>query len=665
MIDTRVNRAYYSNSIAAFRAADAITIRDRLSVVSIERGFQPTAEQQEAWDEEIGFLKEKLKNKEGTVYLEFEIPRLGRRIDAVVILGPAIFVLEFKVHAKTFSRGALDQVWDYALDLASFHETSHEAHIVPILISTGVANSPLQLPTELHRDNVFPPARASESTFLEVVDSALRTISSPPIEPEKWEQGRYSPSPTIIEAAEVMYRDHAVEDISRNDAEASNLSHTSAKILEIIERSRERKEKAICFVTGVPGAGKTLVGLNVATRHYKKDDVCHSVYLSGNGPLVDILREALARDEFARAKAAGQPVRKGDAYRRASQFIQNVHTFRDECIKDPAAPDEHVVLFDEAQRAWDLKKTLHFMKRRKKDSTFKVSESQYLISCMDRHKDWATITCLVGGGQEIHTGEAGISEWLDSVVRAFPGWRVCISSQLRAGEYGAGEALKKLDSAGRVEYFDDLHLATSLRSFRSSKVSEMIHRILNRDQGGAKELTQSVLKTYPIKLTRSFEAAKRWLKEVARGSQRYGIVASSSAERLRPHAIHVRAPINPVHWFLSAKEDTRSSYYLEDSATEFQVQGLELDWTCVAWDADLRYAPNGWEQWAFKGSKWNRVRNEDRKRYQVNAYRVLLTRARRGMVIVVPEGSKEDPTRNRHYYDPTFNYLREIGLEII
>ena len=275
------------------------------------------------------------------------------------------------------------------------------------------------------------------------------------------------------------------------------------------------------------------------------------------------------------------------------------------------------------------------------------------------------IVCLVGGGQEINTGEAGISEWIESLNRSFPDWHIYISSRLTDSEYGAGKVLDEVKLRSNVICKDELHLSVSMRSFRAENVSLLVKQLLDLNINEARKTLTKVAKKYPIVITRDLSKAKQWLKEQARGSERYGIVVSSQAERLKPHAIDVKSPMDPIHWFLDGKEDVRSSYYLEDVATEFDVQGLELDWACVTWDADFRYSKKGWEHWSFCGDRWKHIRKEERKNYLKNAYRVLLTRARQGMVIVVPSGNSEDPTRNPHFYDPTFEYLKEIGFTLL
>jgi hypothetical protein len=440
------------------------------------------------------------------------------------------------------------------------------------------------------------------------------------------------------------------------------LSVTSNAVSQLIRRVKDQHRKAICFITGVPGAGKTLVGLDVATKHMDASSELHSVYLSGNGPLVKILCEALTRDEVARKKSEGIRLRVGETRKAVEAFIQNVHHFRDAYLIDERAPVDHVVIFDEAQRAWTLEQTSQFMARKKGRSDFKHSEPDFLISCMDRHSDWAVVVCLVGGGQEINTGEAGISEWIHSIERHYPDWEVHISPHLTDSEYAASNAIESLKTRRDVHFNEDLHLAVSMRSFRAEHVSSLVKHLLDRDVAQAKAALEEVQLRYPIFITRDVTKAKQWLKSQARGSERFGIVVSSQAERLRPHAINVRSPMDPVHWFLDDKDDVRSSFYLEDVATEFQVQGLELDWACVVWDADLRIDASGWRHHQFVGNKWQNINKAERQTYLKNAYRVLLTRARQGMVIVVPLGDCEDPTRDPVFYDPIYEYLKGIGI---
>ena len=485
------------------------------------------------------------------------------------------------------------------------------------------------------------------------------------IDEQRWSRAPYHPTPTIVEAARALYTQHSVEAIARHDAGAQNLRVTSRRIEELVDEAKTTGSKLICFVTGVPGAGKTLVGLNIATRRREINQPTHAVFLSGNGPLVAVLREALTRDEVARRKSQGDNVRKGKVAESVKAFIQNVHNFRDEALIHPDPPIDHVVIFDEAQRAWNLRQTANFMRRKKNRPGFSDSEPEFLISYMDRHEDWAVIVCLVGGGQEINTGEAGIDAWLDAVNSRFPYWHMHISSRLNDSEYAAGKALEVVRQRPNTHFDDCLHLAVSMRSFRAENVSEFVKALLDCEQDHAREAFARLRDRYPIAVTRNLNLGKQWIHTRARGSERFGLVASSKAQRLKPHAIDIRVDVNPVHWFLNGKEDTRSSFYLEDAATEFQVQGLELDWACVTWDGDLRFTGCGWSFHDFRGDRWCNIANPDNRRYLRNAYRVLLTRARQGMVIFVPPGDPGDPTRSPEFYDSTFHYLTELGIPLL
>jgi hypothetical protein len=652
------SRAWYGASITDFLKAHPDTIFGEL-VRNSNFALLPT--QKGAWLAQIRILQDRLIGLTGSVFLEFNIPRMGRRIDAVLLVGPVVFVIEFKVGESTFDRAAVDQVWDYALDLKNFHEASHSVSILPLLIVTGASKS---APFDLHadEDKVYRPILVHPTEIHEAIDRTLRTVTGEVVYDQQWSRAPYHPTPTIIEAARALFAQHSVEAIARYDAGAQNLRVTSARIEELVDEAREQKCKLICFVTGVPGAGKTLVGLNVATRRRDVDQPTHAVFLSGNGPLVAVLREALTRDEVARQKTLGIRVRKGKVGESVKAFIQNVHNFRDDALFDSAPPAEHVVIFDEAQRAWNLRQTANFMKRRKNRPGFSDSEPEFLISCMDRHTEWAVIVCLVGGGQEIQTGEAGIDAWLEAVNSRFPDWHMYISSRLTDTEYAAGKALDAVGHRKNTHFDDCLHLAVSMRSFRAENVSAFVKALLDCEKQQARETFARLSDRYPIAVTRDLGRAKQWIRSHARGTERFGLVASSKAQRLKPHAIDIRVDVDPVHWFLNDKSDTRSSYYLEDAATEFQVQGLELDWACVTWDGDLRFTSSGWSFHDFRGDRWTNVVNADNRRYLLNAYRVLLTRARQGMVIFVPPGDPSDPTRSPAYYDSTFNYLSALGV---
>ena len=662
-----MKRYFYSDIISNFLSTSTQEIFGSLAQNS---GFADEVTQKEAWNQEINILKDILKGYQGTIFFEYSIPRMGRRIDVVLIIKNVIFILEFKVGEKEFLSSSIDQVWDYALDLKNFHETSHKHLIAPILIATEAKQTFSIISETPHNDNLLYPIKTNSENLGVIINSVFEFAKGEIINSDNWSDGRYSPTPTIIEAAMSLYNEHGVKEIYRKDASATNLSETSEAVLKIINDTKNNNHKAICFVTGVPGAGKTLVGLKIAAMNYKQNERASTVYLSGNGPLVAILREALTRDKVKREREKGFKIRKGEVFSRVKSIIQPIHHFRDEYLKDLTPPFEHVTIFDEAQRAWNQTQTASFMKRKKNNPNFIQSEPEFLISCLDRHQDWAVIVCLVGGGQEINTGEAGISEWIESLNRSFPEWHVYVSNRLTDSEYAAGKSLQLLENHKTVYKIENLHLSVSMRSFRAEHVSLLIKNMLDLNLEEAKSNYESVKEKYPIVITRDISKAKEWVKKKARGSERYGLIVSSKASRLKPHGIDVKSPMNPVNWFLEAKDDVRSSFYLEDVATEFHVQGLELDWSCVTWDADFRYSLRGWGYYELllrseKPTKWNNINKDYRKQYLKNAYRVLLTRARQGMVIVVPEGDINDATRSPSYYNDTFEYLVQIGFKVI
>jgi hypothetical protein len=646
--------SYFDAEISEFSQQSPDEILGRLT-----RAHQHELEhlQRNAWLAEVDILKSELSGiSEGHLFLEFIVPRMGKRADVVLVIRGVIYVVEFKVGSSTFDRYAVDQVHDYALDLKNFHLGSHDLPIVPLLVATQADREVGVL--DWASDDVATPLLSGVNGIRATVDMVERQRSDlEDIDVAAWRSSGYRPTPTIIEAAEALYQSHAVEEIARSDAGAKNLQATSAQIAEIIETSKRGGRKSICFITGVPGAGKTLAGLNIAAKRAKSHEGEHAVFLSGNGPLVDVLREALARDQVVREK-----VKKTDAQRAVRQFIQNIHHFRDHYVSSAEIPFEKVVVFDEAQRAWTSDQASKFMRERHGLVDFDQSEPEFLISVMDRHKDWCTIICLIGGGQEINTGEAGMLEWLTALQARFSDWDIHASSLLEDKHYTVDPEATKLLASSKVVKHPELHLSVSMRSFRAERLSSFVSSVLDNDQISAKSILTELLDRYPIWMTRDLNEARSWLRQVARGSERYGLVASSGAQRLRPEGVHVKSKIDPASWFLNDRLDVRSSFYLEDVATEFDIQGLELDWVGVCWDADLRYQTGDWHCHAFRGSKWQNVKAETRKRYLVNAYRVLLTRARQGMVLFVPKGDDSDPTRSCGFYDETFRFLLECGV---
>ncbi|MBU1101277.1 MAG: DUF2075 domain-containing protein [Bacteroidetes bacterium] len=657
-----MNRSYYSADVQKFLKDDNSFI---LGELSRNHEFALEDLQRNSWQSQICILKDSLEQfHNASIAFEYSIPRMGKRVDVILLHAGIIFVLEFKVGESKYSKHAVDQVLDYSIDLKNFHEQSHNRVIIPIVIATEaepLSNIHVNFP-----DHIYKPLFANKNNINEVISEATSEIQKQEqIDPVPWFDSIYKPTPTIIEAAQALYKGHSVREISRSDSGAINLGATSEAISNIIENSKRMGRKSICFVTGVPGAGKTLAGLNIANERHNIDADEHAVFLSGNGPLVQVLQEALARNEVDEKKGTDEQITKAQALTKTKSFIQNIHHFRDDAIQSELPPIEKVAVFDEAQRAWTLNQTRAFMSRKKGLAGFNMSEPEFLISVLDRHKDWSIIVCLIGGGQEINTGEAGLLEWFYALRNNYRNWDVYISDKLTDSEYSIGDDIYSMLPTQQLTVKSELHLAVSIRSFRSEKVSGFVKSVLDNDIDSSRLLFSELKNSYPIYVSRNLKDAKRWLKQKARGSEGIGVTASSGAYRLKPYGIHIKSEIEPKTWFLNGRDDIRSSGFLEEVATEFDIQGLELDWTCVAWDANLRFNGHSWDYKAFRGTVWQNINDDVRKRYLLNAYRVLLTRARQGMVIFVPEGDPSDETRLPEFYDPIFYYLTSCGIPVL
>lgn len=682
-------RYYYSDSITDFCNRSVLEIVGELTLASAHDINEETSQ---SWVSEIEVMRNAVsafKNR-GSLYFEYNIPRMGRRADVIAVIDGIIFVLEFKTSEQKFSHDAIVQVWDYALDLKNFQEGCLERAIVPILVAPSEKDKHCRFTLRHFEDKVYEPMASNASRLQECINMALAEIphthSHTPEDDDRWAKSGYEPTPTIIEAAVALYEENTVEDITKH---GGDIDKASAELCRIIDHCREHQRKAICFITGVPGAGKTLIGLNTAIDQFNRGE--KAVYLSGNFPLVEVLQEALTRDyvrrEKVKAKQEGRkPCTKEEAKSKVKAFIQMIHHYRDLYLEGTEVvgneikpiegyfqshtdkayiPAEHVAIFDEAQRAWTGDELKRFMREKKNIKDFPYSEPEYLISCMDRQTDWGVVVCLVGNGQAINKGEAGLTEWIESINRRYQDWDVYMSEYLiESGDVSKEElALVKQQLKPR----EDLHLKMSMRSFRSEKVSIFVNQLLALKQEDA-AATLKELGNYPIVLTRSLDTAKQWLRDHARGSERFGLLASSKAERLKAISINVRYQPDFVHWFLEDDSDIRSSNALEDTLTEFKVQGLEIDWACVAWDADLRLSKDRsqWQHFQLRsGTKWQNINKPINQEYQINAYRVLLTRARQGMVIVVPDGDHgvpPDETRKPEWYDGIYNYLKDVGI---
>ena len=711
---TNSNRCLYNNSFLGFLREESDSIFGKLC----DRYNGPSlSTTRDSWVEEVSVMKQVLfeyAEDDGQIIFEYDIPRLGKRIDVVVLLRGIVFCLEFKTGESDRFESAVDQVLDYALDLKNFHKFSQDRIIVPIFIAPNYSDSLGNIRMSVYDDMVVNPLVIHKSGISRAISEVLQRFPNETAVNPNWIISPYAPTPTIIEAARALYENHSVENITRHEADQVFTDRTINYILDVIQYSKQNNKKSICFVTGVPGAGKTLVGLDVAIRqtYQGKDEPVKdegAVYLSGNGPLVAVLTEALAQDNYKRCREQHKDKKLTDSRREVSKSIQMIHRYRDNMLAkiknpvengileiDPAkavkmeeagyGEVEHVAIFDEAQRSWTHKRLADYLKiggtygNKLKVPNFPVSEAAFLIWSLDQREDWATIICLVGGGQEINTGEAGITEWINALNEHFQNWKVFISPHLTDAEYAEGKVDDLLKGNKNVIHSEDLHLKVSLRSFRAEKLSAFVHSVLSFD-GNASKLYSEIKEKYPIVLTRDMAKARKWLHDKVRGSERTGVLVTKESARFKPLAVHIlpSGDENAVHWFLEDRFDIRSSNYLEDAATEIQVQGLELDYTCVLWDADMRYANGLWKYYRFNGqTEWkeqigNTESKQDLMKYMLNAYRVLLTRARSGMVICVPYGNGnkdangfwEDSTRLPEFYNGTYNYLKSLGLEEI
>ena len=572
-----MQRSYYSARIREFLDEKPETLLGKL-MVSDE--FSTTDLQKNAWRKEIDILQDQLRSVEnGDIAFEYTIPRMGHRIDVVCIIRGLIFLLEFKVGDSEYRKSTADQVMDYALDLKYFHELSADRYIIPISIPTeapSVCNE-----VSFMEDKISNVLKCMKDNIGLTINSVLSSVQDQDLSIADWINSRYAPTPTIIEAAQAMYRNHSVKDISRNDAGAHNLTATTETINQIIDDCKRNHKKAICFVTGVPGAGKTLAGLNIANERHNFDVDEHAVFLSGNGPLVDILQAALAKDRSSR-----MGITIAEAKKETKSFIQIIHRFRDEALTTNNPPAEKVAIFDEAQRAWNEESLTDFMKRKKGVDAFNQSEPEFLIRIMDRHQDWAVIVCLVGGGQEIYNGEAGIIDWFRALQKKFRNWHIYLSDNITDSEYVGNSSIEELLTGCSYSLRPALHLGVSLRSFRSEKLAEFVKLLLDNEPSAAAAVYSELSIHYPIILTRDLDKAKEWIHKKARGTERYGLLASSEGKRLRGIGIWVPSVINHVGWFLNEKDNVDSSYFFEVAASEFKVQGLEIDYSILAWDAE-------------------------------------------------------------------------------
>lgn len=663
--------AYYAKTLDQFLSDPASLVFSQLVNENAAANFiRLEHAQTEVWRVGIEFLHKALSNVQKQepaalswgFLLEYPIPRLQKRIDLVILARDLIFVVELK--SNKADAGALRQSEDYALDLSHFHQGSASRHILPFVVASKVTAMHSAVVTD--GVEVAAPTACTYEDFAETIVDAFRRNTRKDIQPlsvDAWNHALYRPVPTIVEAALSIFSGMEVREIAHAFCEPYNLTATVDVLVEAIRDSVAKQEKLICFVTGVPGSGKTLAGLRaVHDFRLKQITGAEPAFFSGNGPLVKILREALVQD----AKRRGELTR--EARPRIASKIQNIHVMAREAFDDPheRPQNERVIVFDEAQRAWNA---AHNKRKFKRD----ISEPEMILTIMDRHKDWAVLVCLVGGGQEIHDGEAGLAEWGKTLSGKLTHWRVLASPEaLRGGPSVAGHRLFVGPPPATLNVTEEtaLHLPISTRSYKAQAITEWSNSFLK----GEVETAASAIglaTDFPVFMTRNLSAARQWLKAMTRGSDRCGLVASSGAARLRAYGIETSRGFHRdypyEHWFLSGPDDVRSSHQLEVVATEFEIQGLELDWVGLCWGGDFLWDANQ-RQWVFRrfsGASWTRVRTTEEKQFIANSYRVLLTRARQGMVVWIPEGEALDPTRTPEPLDHTADALRTAGLRFL
>jgi hypothetical protein len=628
--------------------------------------------QVDAWTEELELLAkvcqalilQQPRSRTWSILLEFPIPRRNKFPDVVLLAVDVVFVIELKCGSATFDSAAQWQVEDYSLDLRDFHLESHDRAIIPVLVATQASPTDIvALPPDAGTSvSVWPVACLAPNqlaTFILTAFEAAHRPERPAIDAQAWDNSPYRPSLSIVEAAQRLFAGHGVMEIAH--AWADNLTKTTTALIQAIEEARDNQLRTICFVTGIPGSGKTLTGLN-AIHHadIARQGEAPGVFLSGNGPLVKIVREALVRDAVRDRRCS-----KKDAGRKVSTFIQNVHAFLAEyyTAQGDKHPPEHVVVFDEAQRAWSAEQV-----KRKKG--IQVSEPRMMLEVMEKRPGWCVLVALVGGGQEIHNGEAGLEAWGNALSETAHQWSVLLSPEvLTGGESLAGHRLSpdSFSSNCRVIEHPSLHLDVTIRSPRAQAFAKWVNLVLEGEADRAKEIIHSS-KEFPVVMTRDQQTARQWLRDRSRCERRCGLVASSGALRLRPYGIEVTSSFRHGYpfqeWFFAEPGDVRSSYQLEVAATEFECQGLELDWVGVCWGDDLCIAPST-GQWLcrrFAGTRWQAVRQEVTRRYLFNKYRVLLTRAREGMILWIPSGEIGDSTRQPELLDATADFLHAAGV---
>ena len=683
-----------SLSIDEFLSLNTEELRGRLTDKFSYAHSSLSSSQSGAWNKEFEDLKKAVIGRSGRIIFEYSIPGMQKTIDVVLLTDNKIYVIEYKVNSESYNDQDIRQTNGYALRLKYFHSRSNDNLIVPILVATEANDRPAHFGWSKD-DMVLKTVLCNSDNLSSTIDAVNTQFPTPPDDlswVDQWEKGVYKASPSIIEAIRNIWREKNVEAFKNSEANVSTRLQAEDYIKKVVEKAKAEKKKIICFVTGVPGAGKTLVGLNLSVSLQGEG----ASMLSGNGPLVKVITETIKADikkykiSDDKDECSAENILR-DAYGYKKEIFEKRLDYRDGEVylkEDAELLSQHVIIFDEAQRAWTQEKMIRPGQTQRKywqEKEFPFSEPAIMLWDMDQ-LDWGVFVCLVGGGQEINTGEAGISEWFEALQNRFKDWEIHMSAKMmERPEYNSTsgktveEYCQKFKEENRIQFDDSLYLTACQRSIRSEKVAQLIQDILDCNQDEAREIYSEIGSKYPIYLTRNVEDAKRKLRErklelgKVNEDVRIGMLMSSKAARLRPLGYEIRKVSDFLdkigHWFLDGDDYVVSSNFLEIAVNEFFVQGLELDVCAVIWDADFRYNPetNDWDYYNFNGLTWSKVDNDSQTQvikrfYMKNAYRVLLTRARAGLIIVLPEGSNDDKTRSPQFYDPTYEYLKGIGL---
>jgi hypothetical protein len=661
--------SFYRSNVAQILAISESDILAQLSLAYANRGYTSQySDQTLTWERDIRSLREALTAcaqqiptaGNWGVLLEFSIPRKEVRIDAVLLIGDQIVILEAK--AGDAFQQARRQLEEYALLLHYFHKASANRCIVPIIVSPLAESADFDA---LNQYEMFPQlatywvgnvVTTSWRALPTVIAEVAKRECTGQILVEAWDESPYHPVPSIIEAAIALKSGLSIREIAHSEASEHEIEIVRETIQNYVDQARVENQHAICFLTGVPGSGKTLVGLSLAHSHENQNNAIH--FMSGNGPLVKVLQHLFTQESRKRGANAA------NARIEARTLIENVHVFARHYTEDnPGSPSNHAIIFDEAQRAWNRAQN-----KRKFNRDY--SEPEMLLKIMERHPDWATVIALVGGGQEINDGEAGLEEWGRALAQSVRPWKIYASPEvLQGGPSTAGHKLfDDLTTSISVHTNPMLHLRTSNRSLRAEKLATWVNLVLDGNASEAAAL--KVTERYPIFLARDLSQTRTKLKEQAIGATRFGLIGSSGASRLRAEGLEPSSSFHADYpweqWYLATELDIRSSFQCEVFATEFEIQGLELDWIGLCWGGDCVWThERGW-QWrkllSGPNNRWVSIKNPEKRTFRKNAYRVLLTRARQGMVIFVPRGDSADSTNSPEEFDATADFLTRCGV---